>query len=171
MSAPENNQAGVVTVGQVLGPRGPAGEVRVRVLSDVPYRFDVGQAVHIKGQPFRIIDSSPLRPQQVSLRLHGLDTRTAASLLVGEWVTVAEETAPPLPEGEFFHFQLLGLRVVSLQGEELGSLTEIIQTGSNDVYLVSNDKAEILIPALSQVVRKVDLEAGVMVVELIEGLR
>ena len=76
-----------------------------------------------------------------------------------------------MPEGEFFHFQLLGLRVVSLQGEELGSLTEIIQTGSNDVYLVSNDKAEILIPALSQVVRKVDLEAGVMVVELIEGLR
>jgi 16S rRNA processing protein RimM len=91
--------------------------------------------------------------------------------LVGEWVTVAEETTPPLPEGEFFHFQLLGLRVVSLQGEELGRITEIIQTGSNDVYLVSDDKDEVLIPALAQVVRKVDLQAGVMVVELIDGLR
>ena len=171
MGGLEKDQRGVVTVGQVMGPRGPAGDVRVKVLSDVPHRFDAGQVLHIKSQPYRIIASSRLRPEQVSLRLHGLDSRAAASRLVGEWVTVAEETTPPLPEGEFFHFQLLGLRVVSLQGEELGRLTEIIQTGSNDVYLVSDDKDEVLIPALAQVVRKVDLQAGVMVVELIDGLR
>jgi 16S rRNA processing protein RimM len=91
--------------------------------------------------------------------------------LVGEWVTVSEDFAPPLPEGEFFHFQLLGLRVISQLGEELGHLTEIIQTGSNDVYLVSDGKGEVLIPAVSQVVQQIDLDAGVMVVELIEGLR
>lgn len=164
-------RAGPVTVGQVLGPRGPSGQVRVKVLSDVPHRFDAGQVVHIKSRPYRIIASAPLRAGEVVLQLHGVDTTGAARQLAGEWVTISEDTAPQLPEGEFFHFQLLGLRVISQQGEELGHVSEIIQTGSNDVYLVSDGKGEILIPAVAQVVREIDLDAGLMVVELIEGLR
>ena len=171
MTGVGENPSHAVTVGQVLGPRGSLGAVRVKTLSDVPHRFDVGQVVQIKAQPYRITDSTPLRTEQVVLQLQGVDTPHAARQLVGEWVTVSEDFAPLLPEGEFFHFQLLGLRVLSQLGEELGHLTEIIQTGSNDVYLVSDGKEEVLIPAVSQVVQQIDLDAGVMVVELIEGLR
>ena len=86
-------------------------------------------------------------------------------------MTVLEAAVPSLPEGEYFHYQLLGLRVLTEEGEDLGRLNEILETGSNDVYVVSNDTVELLIPALTDVIRKVDLDEGVMVVRLLDGLR
>ena len=76
-----------------------------------------------------------------------------------------------MPEGEWFHFQLLGLRVLTDQGEDLGEITDILETGSNDVYVVSEGKSEILIPALKSVINEVKLDDGVMVVSLPDGLR
>ena len=72
---------------------------------------------------------------------------------------------------EFFHYQLLGLQARTEEGEELGTLQEIIQTGSNDVYRIEKDGRELLLPAISQVIRRVDLSAGVMIVKLLEGMR
>ncbi len=76
-----------------------------------------------------------------------------------------------MPQGEYFHFQLLGLRVVTDDAEELGEITEIIETGSNDVYVVTGDTGQVLIPAIASVVREIDLAQGTMVVRLMEGLR
>jgi 16S rRNA processing protein RimM len=90
---------------------------------------------------------------------------------VGQWLTAPQDTSPQLPDGEYFHFQLLGLQVVTEEGEELGEVTEIIETGSNDVYVVSGGKEELLIPAIAEVVRDVNLTDQVMIVRLIEGLR
>jgi 16S rRNA processing protein RimM len=90
---------------------------------------------------------------------------------VGQWLTAPPETSPQLPEGEYFHYQILGLRVITEEGEELGEVMEIIETGSNDVYVVSGEKGELLVPAISQVVREIDLNSQVMTVSLLEGLR
>ena len=76
-----------------------------------------------------------------------------------------------MPEGEYFHYQLIGLQVLTESGERLGEISEIIITGSNDVYVVSGADGEILLPALNQVIRAVDLERGLMTVRLMEGLR
>jgi 16S rRNA processing protein RimM len=76
-----------------------------------------------------------------------------------------------LPEGEYFHFQLIGMKVLTEDGEYLGRLREILETGSNDVYVVSGDSGELLIPALANVILKVQVTEGVMVVRLMEGLR
>ena len=86
-------------------------------------------------------------------------------------MTVPEQSVPPLPEGEYFHFQLLGLRVLTEEGEDLGRVCEILETGSNDVYIVANDSGELLLPALADVVREVQVSEGLMVVRLPEGLR
>ena len=93
-----------------------------------------------------------------------------ARTLVGQWLTILKETVAQLPEGEYFHFQLLGMRVVTDLDEELGEISEVIETGSNDVYLVEG-RGQILIPAISSVVLEVNLEKSIMLVHLIDGLR
>ncbi len=86
-------------------------------------------------------------------------------------MTVPETEVPNLPEGEYFHYQIVGLNVVTEEGEDLGSISEILETGSNDVYVTSTGSGELLIPALSHVIREIRLRDGVMVVSLPDGLR
>ena len=160
-----------VKVAWVLGSQGTSGEIRVKSYTDVPTRFDPGQDLYIDRVPYRITDSSTARKGQVVLKLEGIDTLAAAQGLSGQWLTSPAQESPELSDGEFFHFQLLGLQARTEEGEELGTLREIIQTGSNDVYRVEKDGKELLLPAISQVIRRVDLSAGVMVVKLLEGMR
>ena len=160
-----------VSVGWVGSLHGTSGEIRVRVFSDVPHRFNQGETLCCNGQPFRIAASTRQRANQVILKLDGVNSPAEARELVGQWLTAPPESAPQLPEGEYFHFQLLGLRVITEDQEELGRVTEIIQTGSNDVYLVSGEQGELLVPAIGQVVRRVDLDEGVMMVKLMDGMR
>lgn len=90
--------------------------------------------------------------------------------LVGREVYVRREQLPELPEGEYYWCDLLGLGVVTDRGEDLGILSDIIATGSNDVYVVKSGEREYLIPALEDVVRKIDLDNGIMKVSPPEGL-
>ena len=160
-----------VNVGWVLGPHGTSGEIRVKSYTDVPSRFDPGQELYIERVPYRISDSSSARKDRVVLKLEGIDTPAAAEGLSSQWLTSPAQDSPELSAGEFFHFQLLGLQARTEEGEELGRLLESLQTGSNDVYRVEKDGRELLLPAISQVILRVDLSAGVMVVKLLEGMR
>ena len=90
---------------------------------------------------------------------------------MGEQITVPENAAPPLPEGEYYHFQLLGINVFTEGGEYLGQISEILETGSNDVYVVSGTSPDLLVPALADVIITTDVNAGSMVVSLPDGLR
>ena len=160
-----------INVGRILSAHGLSGEVRVEVLSVVPHRFDAGEVLHIGSASYRISSSRRIRSNQVIITLQGLHTRDAAQALAGNWITVPETSAPELPEGEYFHFQLMGLRVLTESGEELGLLSEILETGSNDVYVVSGPEGQILVPALSEVVQEIKLSEKIMVVRLPDGLR
>ena len=140
-------------------------------MSDVPHRFDVGQSLTIRGKPYSIASSTRTPNSQVILKFQDVDSSDAVRDLVGEPVTVAEMSVPLLPEGEYFHFQLIGMRVLTEEGEYLGLVREILETGSNDVYVVSGESGEVLIPALVDVIRDVQVTEGVMVVRLLEGLR
>ncbi len=160
-----------VIVGQVIGVHGLRGEVRAKVLSDVPHRFSEGQSLYIRGNPCTIISSNRISSQLVILKFHGVDSLEAAQDLVGQGITIPQTSVPNLPEGEYFHFQLLGLKVITEEGEELGLISEILETGSNDVYVVSAGSGEILVPALAEVVCDVRLDQGTMLVRLPEGLR
>ncbi len=91
--------------------------------------------------------------------------------MVGRYLTIPPSESPQLPDGEYFHFQLLGLRVETTEGELLGKITEILETGSNDVYVVKGETGEVLVPALTGVITDVRVDEGVMLVSLPEGLR
>ena len=90
--------------------------------------------------------------------------------LVGRELYVRRSQLPPLADDEFYWFDLIGLRVVTDEGLELGRLENIMETGSNDVYLVRAEGKEYLIPAIEEVVKAIDLDAGVMTISPLEGL-
>lgn len=167
-SAPTSPKA---VVGVVLGSHGVHGEIRVRSLTDIPYRFDPGELLYLETQPVRIQNSSPVSGNTLLLKLEGVDNPATAHGLVGQELLAREEDSPDLPEGEYFHYQLIGMRVFTEDGEDLGSIEEIIITGSNDVYVVSGAGGEVLLPALSQVILDVDKTGGIMTVRLMDGLR
>lgn len=98
--------------------------------------------------------------------------REQAETLRGSLIYRPVEDAGNLPDGTYFHHQILGLRVETDQGEDLGEVLDILQTGANDVYIVGgDDRDELLLPAIGSVVERIDLQSGVMVVRLLPGLR
>ena len=160
-----------INVGRILGPHGLWGALRIEVYTDVPHRFDVGNTLYIGAYPYKVSDCSASNSGQVILSFHGITTQSQARALIDQWITVPPSEVPDLPPGEFYHFQLLDLRVRTQEGEELGTVTDILETGSNDVYVVTGGDEEILIPALADVVKDIDLDQGVMLVSLPDGLR
>ncbi len=171
----------LITVGRILGAHGRDGEIRARATSDVPDRFDEGRILMVskdgivaEEQTYRIVRSrSTVSKGSVELIIAFEDffDRDYAMRLAGYWLCVTQSEVPAAEEGEYFHYQLLGLKVRTTEGEELGELAEILETGSNDVYVVKGGGKELLVPAVSNVVREIDIDTGVMVVDLPEGLR
>ena len=105
------------------------------------------------------------------VKLDAANDRTQAEALRGLELTVLPSEVEPLPDGVYYHFQILDMRVVTEDGEQLGTVCEIIVTGGNDVYVVHEEgRRDILIPALPDVVLVVDVEAGEMLVSLPDGL-
>ena len=116
------------------------------------------------------MESRRLAGGRVYLKLAGVDDREAAEALRGATIEVPLEQAVRLPPGSYYWHQLIGLAVETKRGESLGRLVDILTTGSNDVYVVRDDARELLLPAIRDVIREVDLENGRMVVELLPGL-
>ena len=105
------------------------------------------------------------------IALEGIDDRDVAAFLRNQLVFVPSAEEPPLPEGEYYHHQLIGLKVQTPEGRDLGALSEILLTGANDVYVVLGpDGSELLLPAIGDVVLNIDLELGRILVNLIPGL-
>jgi 16S rRNA processing protein RimM len=107
----------------------------------------------------------------VTLKLEGVNSRDDVEELRGVLITVPRQAVPPPPEGHFYHFQLIGMHVRTTQDEDLGCITEILTTGSNDVYVAKLGGMEVLIPALDEVIREVNVREARMTVDLPQGLR
>lgn len=159
-----------LVVGRILAPWGYRGQVRAEILTDFPERFArlreiaVGEAY----KPYRLL-SARLHKGGVILQLEGVDSPEKAAELRGKFLYVPISEAMPLPEGTYYQHQILGLEVYTTSGDLLGSVTEILETGANDVYVVRNGGREVLIPALADVV-EYDLEHHRLVVALPPGL-
>ncbi len=161
---------GRVSVGRVLSAHGRDGAVNVRLYSDVPERFEAGRILLVEGRPLCIVSSQERGPGVRTIFFREITRRRQAEELMGSWLTISEEDAASAVEGEYFHYQLLGMSVYTESGEALGKIVEILETGSNDVYVVAGNSQEVLVPATSQVVLQVDVPARRMTVRLLEGM-
>ena len=171
MGSPHPEADDSVIVARVIGPHGSDGGLNIHLMSDLPGRFDVGRELLIDRLPYLIADSRQTGPSTRLILLEGIPTRHRASSLTGKYLSAHPEDGVSLEEGEYYHYQLIGMKVITEQGEDLGEIQEILETGSNDVYIVQGGGSELLIPATVQVVIAVDVAAGSMLVRLPDGLR
>jgi 16S rRNA processing protein RimM len=157
-----------LVIGQITAPSGIKGEVRVRPETDYPDRFLSLEEVCLElpsGEQSRErIAAAAVTPKGVRLRLACCDTRSAAEQLRGAWLKIRKSQAVPLPEDSYWVHDIIGMKVVSEQGEDLGEVTEVIRAGGNDVYVTP----KAMIPAVRQVVRRVDLDKREIAVSLPE---
>ncbi len=158
-----------IAIGEVMGAWGLKGEIRIRVLTDFPERFCQGSSFMIEGVAY-IIEGVKSSKGALILKLAGIDTPEEALKMRHLTLEIPENEKHPLPEGVFYHYQILGLDVFSTEGVKLGKINQILTTASNDVYVVETTGREILIPAVADVVKNIDTVAGRMTVEIIEGL-
>lgn len=164
-------------LGEVLRPHGLRGELRVRLLTDYPERIEglaqVYLATDVQGKDARARAVQHMRMHQRYglLKLDGVDDRNEAELLRELKVLVAIEDAVPLENGEFYLFQLIGLRVLTGEDCELGLVRDIIETGANDIYIVdSPEHGEVLIPATAETILETNIADGFLRVQLPAGL-
>lgn len=160
------------TIGKIVNTHGVKGEVRVFPSTDDVKRFGKLKEVKVENRTMTTYEIETVRYHKnfVLLKFKGIDTMNAAELLKNSLLRIDRKDALPLKKDEYYQCDLYGLRVVTDTGRDLGKLTDILMTGSNDVYVVRNEEKEILIPAIKQCILKVDLEAGEMLVHLLEGL-
>ena len=167
-----------LVVGQVLRPHGVRGELRVKLLTGYPEHFRQLQRVGLGHDAEQMTDitlhdveRARLHKEFGILKLADCDDRDAADRLREQFVMVPLDDAVPLEEDEYYHFQLIGLTMVTDTGDQLGQVMEILETGANDVYLVNGPRyGEILIPAIESVVQDIDLDARQIVITPLPGL-
>lgn len=168
---PSGREVRFLVIGRVLGPVGTTGTVRVQILTDFPDRFLQLQKVHLGDnlRPYHVA-SARLERGSALLKLAGIDDANTARSLSNQDVQIPIEEAVALPPDIYFWHQIIGLDVWTDDGRYLGKITDVLQTGSNDVYVVGEGPGEILIPAIDEVVCQIDLPARKMTVHLLPGL-
>ena len=158
---------GYVAIARILGAWGIRGDVNIEPLASRKV-LSPGRAIRIAGHDSRI--ELVRGAGRLFLKIEGIEDRESATALRGEYILVREADLEPLPEGEFYRFQLIGLRVITTQGLDLGRVTDIISARENDVLVVAGPTGENLIPVIEDVVQAIDVEAGKITIEAVPGL-
>ncbi len=168
-----SNKNRLVTIGRVAGTKGVGSHLRVLPLTYDPHRFlgldsiliDVnGEIINEK------VEEARLSGKYVILTLVGSKDRDKLAKYTGSEIKIEESRCEKLPDGEYYHFQIIGLDVFTDSGQKLGKVKDIIETGSNDVYTVIHEDKEILIPAIKDVIKLIDLENERIIISPVKGL-
>lgn len=157
-----------IEAGQIVNTHGVRGEVKIFSWLDSPEYLKSFGTLYLRGKPVKV-RAARVQKEFVIAALEGIEDVNAAMALKNEIVSIDRADAA-LPEGAFFFSDLFGARVVSDAGEELGTLTDVLERPGNNVYVVTDGGREFLIPAVPEFIVNTDVENGVVTVHLIEGL-
>lgn len=152
-------------IGEITKPQGVRGELKVRPVTHDPYRFEgMTEAYMKRGDEYLRVRLTVNRVtgDAAFISLDGVEDREQAEKLRGTFLYIDRAHAIELTEDETFLCDLVGLRGVDDEGREIGMLADVLQPGGNDVYIFKGPRGDVLVPALKSVVKKVDLETGVM---------
>jgi 16S rRNA processing protein RimM len=154
-----------MVIGEVAGAFGIRGEIKVTSFTDFPDRFKDLKVVYL-GAGRRMYDVSRMRVHQgrVLLQLNGIDIPEQVAALGHVDISVPRAEAMPLPEGAYYLDELIGVRVRTTDDTDLGAITDVLRTGSNDVWVVGRGKQSVLIPAIADAVQELNVEARYAVI-------
>lgn len=162
------------TIGHIVAPFGIRGELKVYSMTDIPNRFAQLETVYLGPEhtPWRIVSARPHKGEVVVLRLQGVNDANTADTLRNIALMIPASQLAQLPTDSYYHHDILGLQVVTLRGRSIGTIVDIIETGGNDVYVIRDQESgkEILIPAIKDVVKQVDLIRRMMYIDPMQGL-
>ena len=161
-------------IGQIVNTFGIKGMVKIKPFTDDIRRFDDLKKVYIENNKSRKeyeIEEVKYHKEMVLIKFKGVETVEQAELLRNYYLKVKREDEPELEEGTYYIVDLIGLDVYSDDGKLLGKLDDIFNTGSNDIYVVKDELGkQILLPAISDVVKDINLEEKKIIVHILNGL-
>lgn len=160
-------------IGVVLRPQGLKGEIKIESISTYPERFKKLKKIFIKKDDFQAysIENVRIADKFVYLKLNDIDNRDQAENFRGCEVFIEESELLKLSEHEYFYHDLIGCRVFTEEKKYIGKLVQISQYGSNDVYTVKDEAGkEVLIPAIREVIKHVDIIKKEIHIQVLEGL-
>jgi 16S rRNA processing protein RimM len=167
-------------IGIIVKPKGIRGELRVLPTTDDPSRFGLLKEVFLRPanntaslEKLQKLTISSLRQQKniIVLTVNEITDRTAAESLVGASLMIPDGWALPLDTNEYFVRDIIGCTATEEDGAVLGEITEVFTTGANDVYVIKAESGSFMVPAVKDVVRKVDIGGRRVVLRLLDGLR
>lgn len=162
-----------VAIGKIVGTFGLKGAIKVSPMTDFPERFKTGNRIFIEGKEYRIIrvawhnKESKKKCSQVRLWLEGIHRIQEAQPLVGKTISASAEDKPELEENEYLFQDLIGLAVFEEKGKYLGKLKNIIRAPAQDIFCID----DLMIPAVKEFIKQIDLKEKKIVVRLIPGMR
>ena len=170
--SPEQGESVFLAVGKLRRSHGVRGDILMEIFTDFPERLQPGVNLYAgdERKPLRLTRSRN-RDKLIILRFAGYTTPEQVNELTNQILYVRAEEIPTLPDGEYYHHQLVGLNVITDSGEALGTISEVIETGANDVLVVAMPSGkEALLPWNDDVIREISLEQKRVVVHLLPGL-
>ncbi|MBS1725876.1 MAG: 16S rRNA processing protein RimM [Armatimonadetes bacterium] len=151
-------------VGRIVGAFGIRGQVKVEMITSFESRFDKGNILFLDGKPLKI-EASQFHKGRPLIKLAGINTMSEAETL--QWKILEAEGEPEMDDDEYLIEDLIGLKVVTVEGEELGEVDDIEDYPAHEVVLVG----EIRIPLVDEFIKDIDLDKEVMTVKLIYGMK
>jgi len=168
-----SDEVKLISVGEIVNTHGVRGDVRVYPLTDFPERFKKnGVFLLEKDNTTRhlTIDSAKPHKNLLLVKFKEIDDMDSAEGIKGGLLKVPREQLTELPPDTYYVFDIIGMEVVTEEGLKLGTVSDVVQTGSNDVYVVKGTEKEYLIPALKEVVKSIDKSGGQILIRPLDGL-
>jgi len=163
----------LVNIGRVVATQGNKGEVRIVPLTDFPGRFQNIERIYLVQKEKEPVTTEIERARHhkgfVILKFKDYDSISQAEELKGFFIAIPKEERMKLKKDEYYIDEVMGLEVENEEGKRLGKIIDVVRNPGNDVYVVKNDK-ELWVPAIKEVVKKIDLENKKMVIHMVEGL-
>jgi 16S rRNA processing protein RimM len=170
--SPEQGEPVFLSIGKLRRAHGLGGEILMDVNTHFPDRIKPGKTYLIGAQhsPMQV-ETVRWANKNVLIKFVGINSPEEMAILRNQIVFINSQELPQLPEGEYYHHQILGLQVFNESGEKLGNIDEILETGANDVYVVKQENGEeLLLPVIFDVVLSYHLDEGKIIVRLPEFL-
>ena len=162
-----------LAIGKVVKPWGLKGAVRIYSYAESLESFLRVPELHVQGKDGPIVlplEEVKEHNKGILLKFEGRDRIEDVEALIGLTLYMNKQELPRLEEGEYYWHELIGLEVLTDSGRPVGTLEKVMDTGNHDVYVVTKGEREILVPAIREVVRKVDVPGRQMIIHAVEGL-
>lgn len=156
-----------IVIGKIIAPHGVRGELRLMPLTEFPERYLTMEKLHLASGKTLTVLNARFHKNMVLVVTKEVNSMNEAELLRGEEIIVNTEELPPLEEGRFYVADLIGFKVVDMDGEEIGVLSSVITTGSNDVFVIKiKDGKDVMIPAIDTHIKNIDTASRMIKVVL-----